>query len=249
MEIDMVDSILAHWNSLIGPAVVAAIISAIINVIGFFVSTRTAKAIHREKLNFDQSLSERKFDFDKELAERKFTNDRDLHDHKRRVELAESALRAFYEARDVFLAARSRGIFANEGNSRHQENDESKRQQEKRNLYFIPIERLTREKELFARIQSLRYSLVAYFGERAVGPFGVISGIYFDVISAASILIQMTHESDEDDRAFKEQFGPMLNIIGWGKEPRPDAIDLKIEGAVKEIESICRPVLARDDKD
>ena len=65
----------------------------------------TAKAMHREKLAFDQKLAERKFEFDKELAERRFKYDRDLHDHKRRIELAEEVLADFYEAREIILKA------------------------------------------------------------------------------------------------------------------------------------------------
>ncbi|PZR93787.1 MAG: hypothetical protein DLM68_00525 [Hyphomicrobiales bacterium] len=86
-----------HWTTLIGPAVVAAAISSIVTVIGFFITTGAAKAMHHEKLAFDQKLAERKFEFDKELAGRRFKYDRDLHDHKRRVELAEEVLAAIQE--------------------------------------------------------------------------------------------------------------------------------------------------------
>jgi hypothetical protein len=86
---------------LIGPAVVAAVISSIVTVIGFFITTDAAKAMHRETLAFDQKLAEPKFEFDKELAERRFKYDRDLHDHKRRIELAEEVLADFYEAREI----------------------------------------------------------------------------------------------------------------------------------------------------
>ncbi|MGA8169400.1 MAG: hypothetical protein WB816_00965 [Methylocystis sp.] len=49
-----------------------------------------------KRIAADQLLAQQKFDFDNVLAERKFNYDRDLHDHKRRVELAEQALIAFY---------------------------------------------------------------------------------------------------------------------------------------------------------
>jgi hypothetical protein len=35
----------------------------------FFIITRAAKAMHREKLAFNQKLAERKFEFEKERAE------------------------------------------------------------------------------------------------------------------------------------------------------------------------------------
>lgn len=165
------------WGSLIGPAVVAAGVSGVISVIGLVVTTRTAQALHADKLKFDQELAERKFTFDKELAERRFTYDRALHDHKRKTELAEQGLTAFYEARDVFLWVRSPGIFAAEGTSRTPAPEETPTQQENRNTYFIPIERLTREKTLFAKIQTLRYAFAAHFGDSAIEPFNAISGV------------------------------------------------------------------------
>lgn len=232
------------WTSLIGPAVVAAGVSAIISIISMIVSTRLARHLHSEKLEFDQQLAERKFEFDKDLAERKFRYDRDLHDHKRKTELAEQALIAFYEASDVFVLVRSRGIFGGEGDSRTPNEGENKRQQEKRNTYFIPIERLTREKELFAQLQSLRYAFAAQFGEPAREPFNALWAIHNKIMSSASVLIQMTLDDDDNDRASRESMEPLLNTIGWGTGTRPDDIDRKIEKAIQEIEEVCRPILS-----
>lgn len=58
-----------NWTSLIGPAVVAAFVSAfvsgVVSVVGFFVSARTARSIHAERLVFDKKQA-------KELAEKNF---------------------------------------------------------------------------------------------------------------------------------------------------------------------------------
>jgi hypothetical protein len=163
---------------------------------------------------------------------------------KRKAELAEQALVAFYEARDVFVSVRSRGIFGGEGESRTPAEGESKTQQEKRNTYFIPIERLTREKELFARLQSLRYAFAAQFGEAAIEPFQAIRNAHNDIITSASILIQITHDDEEEGQTFARSPEPLLNRIGWGPAARPDDIDRSIEKAVQDIEALCRPVLS-----
>jgi hypothetical protein len=97
------------WGALIGLAVVAAAVSGIVSVAGLIVSTRTARAIHTEKLAFDERLAERKFEFDKELAERKFQYEREFHDHKRHVEFAETILAEFLQIADVIQAVRSPG--------------------------------------------------------------------------------------------------------------------------------------------
>jgi hypothetical protein len=177
------------------------------------------------------------------IAARGLTRWREELIGKRKTELAEQALIAFYEARDVFLWVRSRGIFGGEGGSRTPADGESKTQQEKRNTYFIPIERLTREKELFARIQSLRYAFAAHFGEAVGGAFQAIWDIHNDIGSSASVLIHITHDDSDHVGAFQDSAEPLLKTIGWGPADRPDDIDRKIDRAVQEIEKVCRPVL------
>ena len=53
------------------PAVVAALVSGLVSIVGFMVSARTNLSIHSQRLVFDENQAERKFDFDKELAERR----------------------------------------------------------------------------------------------------------------------------------------------------------------------------------
>jgi hypothetical protein len=163
---------------------------------------------------------------------------------KRKAELAEQALTAFYEARDVFVWVRTPAGFNGEGGSRRPADGESETQQEKRNTYFIPIERLTREKQLFARLQSLRYSFAAQFGEAASEPFIAIWSVHNDIHTSASVLIQITPDDDDNSRDFAKSAEPLLNKMGWGPGPRPDDIDRKIEKAIQDIETVCRPVLA-----
>jgi hypothetical protein len=160
---------------------------------------------------------------------------------KRKADLAEQALTAAYEARDVFVVARSRGFLGGEGDSRKERPGEGEAQQKMRNTYFIPIERLTREKELFARLQSLRYAFAAHFGDHAMSPFDEIRQVRAEIISSASILIEITAN---DGRILHLGGGEaLLNVLGWGPAERPDDIDRKIEKAFQDIKSLCHPVL------
>ena len=121
------------YTSLIGPAVIAAGVSGTVSIIGLITSSRTARTIHREKLDFDRKLAEQKFEFDKDLAERKFKYDREFHDHKRRVELAETVLSEFMQMNDVIQAVRSPLAFGGEavGRTRNEgETEEEARQRE-----------------------------------------------------------------------------------------------------------------------
>ena len=89
------------------PAVVAALVSGLVSIVGFMVSARTNLSIHSQRLVFDENQAERKFDFDKELAERRFSYDSELAErkfaqereqivYKRRFELAEGLLADAY---------------------------------------------------------------------------------------------------------------------------------------------------------
>ena len=119
------------WTSLIGPAVVAAVISGFVAIVGFVVSAKTAERLHRQKLLFDETqaerrttaeieLTERKVAADLALAEKRFGLDQALATWRRRYELAEEVLAAAYEIRDALTFARGRGIFEGEGETREQ---------------------------------------------------------------------------------------------------------------------------------
>ncbi len=212
-------------------------------LVGSLISWGVQARLLGRRIKADETLAQRKFDFDKEIAERRFKYDRELHDHKRRTELAEQALTAFYEARDVFVWVRSVGMFRGEGSSRTPAAGESPTQQERRNTYFIPIERLTHQKELFAKLQTLRYAFAAQFDEAATEPFKAILGAHNEIQSAASVLIQIT-QGDDPTGSFERSAPPLLDTLGWGRAKRPDDIDRKIEKAVDDIEKLCRPVLS-----
>src|SRR6202012_4354907 len=92
---------------------------------------------------------------------------------KRKIELAEQVLASFYEAGDLFVWVRSPAAFGGEGETRQAEGeDENVRRS--RNTYFVPIERMQKHSELFAKLQSQRYSFMALFGSDAVAPFDAL---------------------------------------------------------------------------
>jgi hypothetical protein len=160
---------------------------------------------------------------------------------KRKVELAEQVLVDFYRARDAISWARSRGILSDEGKVRQGTEHESQELKELRDRYFTPVERLHKERELFARLNAQRYVFAAYFGQASGKPFELIMEAHTEIASAASILVDMATEHMTP--AMLQQDMPLRNIIGWGTEKRPDAIDGKIDEAVKHIERLCGPVL------
>jgi len=162
------------------------------------VSTRTARALHTDKLKFDERLAERKFEFDKELAERRFKYDRGLDDHKRRVALTEDVLTTFYHVKDVLVNARNPFSFGNEGVERPRRGDESEGLTRLRNSYYVPIARLNKEAEIFAKLYGSRYRFKAYFGEPADEPFKEIHRIRVEIVTAAEALIDSVQDGTPD---------------------------------------------------
>jgi hypothetical protein len=98
-----------HWTSLIGPAVVAALIAGIISVITLLMNRATTLTTHSQRLAFDREQAERKASADIALAEKKLALDREFAAWKRRTEFAEEVLTDFYQAHDVIRGARSPG--------------------------------------------------------------------------------------------------------------------------------------------
>jgi hypothetical protein len=105
------------WSSLLGPAVVAAIVSCAVTIVGFIVSNRTARRLHTERLHADRGLAERKITADIDLAERKLRADieiaekklvleRELASWQRMATLAEEALADCYKIREIIQDAR-----------------------------------------------------------------------------------------------------------------------------------------------
>jgi hypothetical protein len=90
---------MSSWTSFIAPAVVAAVISSVVAAVGIWMSVRTTRAIHVEKLAFDRDQAERRVSAEIALAEKKFNFDKALANWRRRYELAEQALTTAYEAR------------------------------------------------------------------------------------------------------------------------------------------------------
>lgn len=252
------------FGALIGPAVVAAGVSGIISVVGLIVSTRTARALHSEKLAFDRDLAERKFAFDSKLAERKLTSDHDLAewkaqsdvhlaenkfkldtafaDRKRRQDLAEEVLSSFYQMVDTIRAIRSSFGYAGEGEERQKQPNESPEVARARDAYYAIIERFEQRRKEMADLLTRRYRMSAWFGKEAEEPFNLIQGALNEIIVSARNLTAWEGEpgmSLPDNRRLIEK---MRGDI-WEGVSTPDLIGEKVTRSIALIESICRPVL------
>jgi hypothetical protein len=225
-------------TSLIGPAVVAAVIASIVSVIGFLINRATVRGMHTERLAFDEKQADRRGAAEIALAEKKLALDRAFAAWKRRSELTEVVLADFYQARRIIQEARLPGIRGDEGKSRPR-SDRDKEENARLDEYFAPAERLYKKSEFFSQLHARRYSFMTFFGSESGKPFDDLHKVHSDIIVAVQMLL-MT------DRERSEGFNPQgirqwQATIGWN--PEADTISSRLDTIVDVIEQTCRPVI------
>lgn len=234
------DWIAGHWTMLIGPAVVAALVSGIVAVIGFFITTGAAKAMHREKLAFDERQAERRTDAEIALAEKSFSLDCALADRKRKQDLAEEVLAGFYRVNDLVLAIRAPVSFANEVKDRRKPDGESQNVGWQRDTYYPVIARFEERRQEIAELLAKRFRMSAWFGKAADEPFQLLDEALNDIIVSAQFLVQWSGDgTQEADPALWKK---MQGDVWWGKV-NPDPVATKIADAIGKMDTICRPIL------
>lgn len=226
-----------NLDSLIGPAVVAAIVSGLVTAVAMWVNRSTSLTTHREKIKADHALAESKVAGDLKLAERKFALDRLLQDLNRKTELAEQVLSDFYKARDIFLDARRSFAFSGEGTSRPNRGiDETEAEARYRDSIYAPYERLSKEREFFAEMHSRRFRFMAHFGEKGEEPFLAFLRSFNEVGAATRLLLE-SGDTMSDDRRKKYE-----TIIGWSGH-EDDEMAARLVQALTDAEAICAPTL------
>ena len=107
-----------------GDPIIAASLPALIGLGLAFMTFRENRKLQQERLVADMRLAEKRTDLERQLAL-----------WRRKTDLAEQALTLALKAREVFAAARGRGIGQGEGSTRKREPGETDDQAETRDTY------------------------------------------------------------------------------------------------------------------
>lgn len=238
------------WTYFIGPVVIPAAISGLV----VWVTSSRRFAVDRElterKVAADIDLAERKFRFDKELAEhrvqldtalaeKKFAFDKGVIAWRRRYDLAEQILSAAYEVRDALSWARVRVLLKGEGETRQSTEPESPQLKEDRNSAFVPIERLVAHAKAFATLQTAQDTAAAHFDPSVVTAIVALLSEHRKIATASSYLIE--HAEWNEDRSGKDALKPFRDEL-WGTD-EPGGARQRIDAAIGQLESVCKPVL------
>ncbi len=229
------------WNDYIAPAVIAALVSGVVSVIGFWVNRGTTLEIHREKINADIKLAEERFEYEKDLAERKILLESMANDRRRRQDLAEELISGFHEVNDIMQHVRSPLSYLGEGSSRVSKAEETAQEKERRDNRYVIEERFKRHIEVVSKLNGKEYRAIALFGPEIRAPFQALNAAIHSVFAANNQLGELESSSADtpEEREEKVRLRKMVYNLG-GPE---DAVGKELTSAIEEIEKICRPVL------
>lgn len=160
---------------------------------------------------------------------------REMLGHKKSA-IAEEMLIYFYEFRDLMKWVRSPFSYVGEAKSRVRGELESDDETKRKDTFFVPIERISSQKEFFAKVRVLRYRGMAYFGNDIDELFTELNKVKVAVEVSAEMLMGADSDYEKDDiKKWKAD-------IGWGLIDG-DSLASNIDNAIEKMEKICKPYL------
>ena len=167
---------------------------------------------------------------------------------KRRIELAESVLAMFYEAKDVISYIRSPFGFEGEGSSRKKKESETPEEAKLLDQAYVVFERYDKTKDVFNKLKSVRYQFMALHGTSAIKPFDELNKIVNNIFFAARMLStfwlrqgRVPMEEEQFEKHIKDMH--KYEAIFWDEFDENDSINNKLSDVIKSIEEICRPII------
>jgi hypothetical protein len=155
---------------------------------------------------------------------------------KRRCELAEEILTSAFTVEQRIRFIRNGMGFKGEGKTRPRLESEPDQFSDTRDMYFIPLERISKHDETLTRFETLRVLAQAHWGSHAGRPFDTILSVVREVAVAARMLVSTV--GDQGNRGSRSQW----ELAIWDSGP-DDALRRRVNDAVRDIESLCRQFL------
>jgi hypothetical protein len=227
-------------NDLIGPAVVAAIVSGVVTLLGNIFSMRSSRAINADKIASEKQLAERKFEFDTELADRKFRYEQALHDYGRRVEFGEELLASFYKLKDTIRFIRGPFSFGNEGETRKRREYENEADARARDGFYVPVVRIQQNSDFLSDLTSKKYRAQAVFRAEIHRAFELTVEVLNTIQVASNMLVEQVGQRREDPAFWRKLEG---EIWDTSSPDKPDESSKKILEAITIVERAVRPAL------
>jgi len=155
---------------------------------------------------------------------------------KRRLEVAEDTLSAFYQIQEVIYDARSPMIWASE-----MVKEEGVPDEVVGNSAYGPVRRLRQSFEHIRDLRTRRHRFAALFGRETTKPWDEIEAVLNEINAASEAVLMLRGEhipaTDPHAKFYQEQ----RRVLA--RQMDDDPITPRVDAAVKEIEAICRPII------
>lgn len=169
------------------------------------------------------------------------------HAGKRKLELAEDTLAAFYEAADAIRHIRSPAGYASEISEVIRGDRETEADFEARRNASVVLFRYNQHQELFNKLHAMRYRFMAQIGKKEAQSFEDMRAIVNEILASAHILARLwardRHLTDiqlEQHRKRLDKF----EAVFWEGLPEDDPINPKVAKIIAEVELVCADVIA-----
>lgn len=169
---------------------------------------------------------------------------------QRRIDLVEAALANFLEAADAIRAIRSPFSSGNEGSSRARPEGEDPDLAQLRDRAHIAFERYQEREQVFTRLFTSRYRVMATFGKEARAPYDQVQEAISAILAAAQQLgsyywprlgrVSMTAE--ELKRHLQQMH--RLEDDFWATGGESDRIEELVARAVKQMDELAAKEVA-----
>ena len=166
---------------------------------------------------------------------------------KRKIELAEETLSAFFEIKDAIAFIRNPWSSGNEGTTRQRATYETEPETQLLNRGYIVFERYESKKDVFVRFNTLKYKFMAVFGTDTENIFKETNQSLNSIFISSNMLAthywkrqgRVPMEQDE----FQKHLDEMRKHEGifWDKYSENDEIRNQLVATQNELERVTKP--------
>jgi hypothetical protein len=161
---------------------------------------------------------------------------------KRRIELAEEVLEAFFKIKEAIQKIPIKLSLSSEGASRVKSSDETPEDAGILNQAHIVFERFDKYREDFSHFAALKYRFMITFGKEHEDIFTGISDIRFDILYSPGKLISDWKRgkglADDSNRILYERFRSTSRIKTGEKDSIQDRVEI-LQSKLEEATSPC----------
>ncbi len=166
---------------------------------------------------------------------------------KRKIELAEETLSAFFEIKDAIAFIRNPWSSGNEGATRQRSTYETEPETQLLDRGYIVFERYESKKDVFVRFNTLKYKFLAVFGTDTENIFKETNQSLNSIFISSNMLATHYWRRQGRVQMEKDEFQKHLDEmrkhegIFWDKYSENDEIRNQLAATQNELEKVTKP--------